>query len=270
MNKVLQDSSASKFVTAIEGNLSSWMPVFSKLGQVYVDNPTGVRRSITDFPVSLFNSVMDTQLAPDQTDAAIQLIISDAKARKVPVLWWIVPSTRPIGLGNHLKEYGFSLDDNDPGMAVDLEKLNEELPKPDRFSIRLAQDDAAWKQWSITMQAGFEISCTDIRTNAWWNMLCQTDPKTVLAYTGMLDDKPVATSLLRLAADAAGIYCVATIPEARRQGIGAWMTLFPLLQARASGYKIGVLFASEMGLGIYRSLGFQEYCKIASYRWVPE
>lgn len=168
-------------------------------------------------------------------------------------------------------EYGFSLDDDDPGMAVELGRLNDALPKIDDFSIRLAQGDTDIKQWSITMQTGFEIpSPNDLIVKAWWNVLHETDSKIMLAYTGFLDDKPVATSLLFLGAGVAGIYAVATIPEARRKGIGAWMTLHPLLQARSSGYKIGVLFASPMGLGVYRSLGFQEYCKIASYRWASE
>lgn len=260
-----------KYVTAIEENLSAWIPVFGKMGQVHENNPAGVRRTMTPYPVSVFNSIMDTRLVPEQTDTAIQCVISDAKAHKVPVLWWVVPSTQPADLGKRLLEYGFSLDGDDPGMAVDLESFHDTLPKIDGFSVRLAQNDTAWNQWSVTLLAGFEIpSPGDMRINAWSNLLHKTDPKIMLAYTGFLDNKPVATSLLFLAAGAAGIYAVSTIPEARRKGIGAWMTLHPLLQARSSGYKTGVLGASAMGLGVYRSLGFQEYCKIVSYRWVSE
>jgi GNAT superfamily N-acetyltransferase len=214
---------------------------------------------------------MDTRLAPEQTDTAIQCVVSDARAHKVPALWWIVPSTQPAGLGERLQEYGFNIDDDDPGMAVELERLNDTLPEIEGFSIRAAHNDSARKQWSVTMQIGFEIpSPGDLRIKAWWNLLRKTDPDMMLAFTGFLDDQPVATSLLFLGAGVAGIYAVATIPEARRKGIGAWMTMHPLLQARARGYKTGVLFASPMGLGVYRSLGFQEYCKISSYRWVPD
>jgi predicted acetyltransferase len=63
----------------------------------------------------------------------------------------------------------------------------------------------------------------------------------------------------------AGIYCVATTPEARGKGIGAEMTLVPLLEARAMGYKIGILQSSKMGEGVYRRLGFGEYGRLASY-----
>jgi ribosomal protein S18 acetylase RimI-like enzyme len=266
-----QDPSQAKYSTAIEENLFAFIPLLGRLGRMEVNAPPGVKRSICDLPISLFNSIMDARLAPSQVDSAIQTILSDAAGRKVPILWWMSPSTRPADLGDHLKDHGFILDDDSPGMAVDLQGLNEDLPKPEGFSIQLAQDETAWRQWSIAVQTAYDASPPkDLNVNAWSSILRQSDPNTVYAFTGSLDDKPVATSLLLLAGGAAGIYAVGTLPEARRKGIGAWMTLHPLLLARSMGFKTGVLFASEMGVGVYRSLGFQEYCRIVAYLWEPE
>lgn len=86
-------------------------------------------------------------------------------------------------------------------------------------------------------------------------------------YVGYLGETPVGTALLFLGADVAGLYSVATVPEARRRGIGQAMTLQPLLDVRAMGYQIGTLNASEMGFGIYARLGFQEYCRLGRYLW---
>lgn len=81
-------------------------------------------------------------------------------------------------------------------------------------------------------------------------------------YLGYLDGKPVATSCLFLGGGAAGMYSVSTVPEARGKGIGAVMTVHPLLDAREMGYRIGTLQSSDMGFKIYQRLGFQHICQI--------
>jgi GNAT superfamily N-acetyltransferase len=70
-----------------------------------------------------------------------------------------------------------------------------------------------------------------------------------------------------MGAGTAGIYFVMTIPEARRQGIGAAITLKALQEARELGFQTGVLGASSMGHSVYKSIGFKEYCRIGIYEW---
>src|SRR3954453_23432877 len=86
MDDIQQDQSFVDFTTAYEANLTAWIPLFGQLGQAYMDNPAGTKRSTTDIPSAMFNSVMDAHLAIEHVDAAIQMIVSDAQARNVPLL----------------------------------------------------------------------------------------------------------------------------------------------------------------------------------------
>ena len=272
MDDILQDLSPTSLVNAIEENLFSWIPLFGRIWEARVHDPPGVKRSISDIPLSLFNSIMDAQLEQEKVDSTIQYIVSDARSRNVPLLWWVGPSTHPADLVKYLGKFGFAVDDASSGMAVALEDLIESLPVPAGFSITHAQDDASWWEWCRTMMVGFEAPAAKVEfaVNSWHYLISRVNPVTTRAYIGWLNGKPVATSLLQLGGGVAGIYAVSTIPEARRKGLGAQVTLYPLLQARALGYKAGILQASEMGFGVYRSLGFQEYCRINSYLWRPK
>jgi ribosomal protein S18 acetylase RimI-like enzyme len=88
-------------------------------------------------------------------------------------------------------------------------------------------------------------------------------------YLALLDGQPVATSQLLLPAGVAGIYNVTCLPEARGQGIGAAVTLAPLVEARRRGYGVAVLQASDLGYSVYRRLGFRDYGRLMEYRLTP-
>jgi GNAT superfamily N-acetyltransferase len=90
------------------------------------------------------------------------------------------------------------------------------------------------------------------------------------SYLALLNGQPVGTSQLFLSAGVAGIYNVTCIPEARGQGIGAALTLAPLLYARDVEYRIGILQASELGYRVYRRLGFQDFGRLSVYLWGDE
>lgn len=268
MSEILQDTSATALIAAIEENLFALIPAFRKWPRAEVHDEAEIKWSITDIPFPLFNSIFRARLVPDKIDATIQSTIAYAKARNVPLLWWTGPATQPQNLGNYLERHGFINAGQEPGMAVELQKLNEDVPILEGLTIQQAGNAEALKQWSRTCAASFGMP--DFAVEAMYDFISCADVKTTLAYLGWLDDKPVAISLLVLAAGVAGIYNVATIPEARRQGIGSIITLVPLREARTRGYRVGILHASEMGVDVYRSLGFREYCKIGHYVWSPE
>jgi GNAT superfamily N-acetyltransferase len=271
MEDRLQDFSPASLVNAIENNLSSWIPVLGLIGESRFNDPPGINRCVSSIALPFFNSIMDARLNPEDVDRTIQLIKTDAEKRHVPVLWWIGPSTRPPELGQQLQSKGFSIDDDEPGMAVDFAMMNENLPMQKGLTIRAVSDDIGCREWAATLAAGFEIPMNkvDYLLESWQKLMRLASEEVVLAFLARLHGKPVATSLLLLGGGAAGIYAVSTIPAARRQGVGAQVTIQPLRYARQNGYKIGVLQASDMGHPVYQAIGFKDYCRITSYVYRP-
>ena len=84
-------------------------------------------------------------------------------------------------------------------------------------------------------------------------------------YLATADGVPVGTSQVFYAAGVPGVYNVAVAEGARGKGLGAALTLQPLLEARAMGYCAGVLQSSDMGLPLYPRLGFAQNCRLDSY-----
>jgi GNAT superfamily N-acetyltransferase len=88
-----------------------------------------------------------------------------------------------------------------------------------------------------------------------------------MSYLAFVHDQPAAVSTIFYRAGVAGIYSVATLKEWRGQGLGAAVTLHPLLDARAKGYRVGTLQSSVMGYKVYQHLGFKEVCRMNHYSW---
>ena len=84
-------------------------------------------------------------------------------------------------------------------------------------------------------------------------------------WIALLDGVPVAAAALFVGAGVAGIYNVATVPEARGRGIGRAVTAAALAEAVARGQHTAVLGASELGYPVYRRLGFRDVSRLRSY-----
>ena len=268
MDTILQDTSTASLIKAILENSLGFLPVFRKWQRAEVHDEAEIKWTLTDLPIPLFNNVFYTRLTPERTDATIQSLIAKARSRNVPLRWLISPITRPADLGERLEKHGFTNTAQVPGMAAILSNLNENLPMPEGFTMKRVTDDETLKQWSRVLARGFEMP--DSSVEIIYDFLHHADKDAMPIYLGLQNGQPVATSQIILEAGVAGVYSVATIPEKRRQGIGGMITLLPLLEARDRGYRVGILHASQMGVGVYRSLGFREYCQIRYYRWSPD
>ena len=160
-------------------------------------------------------------------------------------------------------KHGFEAGGDSPGMAARLDAIVPELPTPGHLQIIPVEDADTLRTWGITILDGFELP--DLYpgfVNLESSLGCQPFYR---RYLGILRGQPVATSALYLGKHVAGIYCVATVPAARKLGIGAAVTLRAMQEARSEGYHLAVLQASQMGRGVYLKLGFQEFSTLYGY-----
>jgi GNAT superfamily N-acetyltransferase len=256
-------------IGAIEANVIEQFPLVSAdLPQIEVHEEPDMLWVITNVPHSYLNCVLRTQLPPDGVDARIKATLAHFKSRQLPMTWRIGPSNQPADLGRRLIAHGLMHIEATIGMAVDLLALKEDLPAPSGLTVERVGDVETLRRWLRPVSVSF--GHPDSVANTLFDVYASSGFGTHLPfrlYIGLLEGEVVAASRLYVGAGVAGIHGVATVPRARRQGIGTAMTLAPLREARSMGCRIGVLRASQMGLGMYRRLGFEEYCRFGIYKW---
>ncbi|MGD2145438.1 MAG: GNAT family N-acetyltransferase [Anaerolineae bacterium] len=267
MNEVLADSSAASLTAAIKANMLKYFRYLSSSPSTELFDSPKLTWFITGVPHPFMNGIFRTQLTPDDADDEIRRTLASFKARQVPFMWWVGSATQPADLGRRLEAHGLAYCEDTPGMAADLLALREDSASPAGLTIQTVGDEDTLAQWVSAAVIGFEMPetgedpCFDLFAGVGFDLPLRN-------YLGLLGGKPVAASQLFLAAGVAGIYYVATVPEARRHGIGTAMTLASLREARAMGYRIGILQSSEMGLRVYGRLGFEEYCTLRYGIWM--
>ena len=275
MSNILSDFSPQILANAVEANMAEQFAYFSRSPLAEVDDAPERLRYLSGIPIPEYNGVLRAQfapdLAPDALTGRIQADVAYFAARCQPFFWWIGPTTTPADLGVHLEASGFAHLGDGPGMAADLHALDENLPQPPGLIIVPVADERTLRDWVEVTGAGYGEP-EPIRQARYdvHRALGLGSDLPLQRYVAYLDGQPVAMSALFLGAGVAGVYEVATAKAARRQGIGAAVTLAPLLRARALGYRIGVLQASEMGTSVYTRLGFRQVCAFALYAWEPK
>lgn len=269
---ILQNLTSPAIEEAIEANLSEEMACFGR-GQ-----PQSELHNTSEL-LWIYagqrgpNAVLYSRFASDDAmyiHAKIDEMLDFYRMRDVDFDWTIGPSTRPTDLATMLERRGFVYSDNTTGMAVDLQALNENIYINPDLSITEIEDLETLKILSTIEMLGFGTSAEmaqkyfDTYANAGFG-----EGMPWHHYIGWLHDEPVAIASLLFHAGVAGIYGVATIPEARRQGVAATMTLHTLREACKQGYRVAILAPTDMSIAIYRRIGFREYCKLLHYEWSP-
>ena len=145
-----------------------------------------------------------------------------------------------------------------PAMAVDIDRLAETTSPPGYDFARIGDGDDG-RAWTDAFAFGYDLPRGLARLFSPECLGADMAPDAQTQFFAIHHNgRFVATSLMYLADGLAGIYCVATLAEARGKGLGAHVTAEPLRIAQRLDYRVGVLQASTAGHPIYLRLGFAD------------
>lgn len=267
-DKILEDSSPQVLAGAIEENAIACCVAWKAWPELKLHEEPDLLWTLSGVPFFLFNNVLRTAFAPDRVEERIGAALAPFRKRGVPMTWWVGPSARPENLTKHLKAEGLEYYGSAAGMALDLDTLGNAPHHSPGLSIEQVLDVESLCLWSEIVNSVYEFP--EFVRKPWVELFSSIGLNPDGAwrhYLARLDGAPVAASSLFLGAGVAGVVNVATLPEFRRRGIGAAITAHPLYEARHAGFRIGTLCSSGMGDGVYRGLGFKEYCRMSVYVW---
>ncbi|MQG77709.1 MAG: GNAT family N-acetyltransferase [SAR202 cluster bacterium] len=275
MNNILQDPSPSALKQVIEANTIESFKTWGKWAKLELQQDPEIAWTASDIPFFLFNVVLglvpQSGITAAESLKTVVNVTSRARTRKLPMGWWVGLTNPDPGLGQLLEDQGWMPAATLTGMAMELQTLAEPASLPPGLTISTVKDGESLETWCQLMTSVSEFP--DFAAEAWLDMYrgmeIVDDPLWSL-YLGSFQGKPVSTSALFLGAGVAGIHGVTTLPDYRGKGIATAMTYPPLLAAREQGYRMGVLFSSEMAIDIYRKIGFQEYGEGDIYMWQPD
>lgn len=286
MTDILRHPSPAQLANSATANLEDLFRAMVRLeGSVLEEGPRLGRHLA--FPTNpMFKGVWNTSLNGADVDATIDETVAWFKTRGAPFFfWWTGPRTKPADLGARLEARGLlSMEGRQkalasgivqsaagaPVMTMDLSLADPGILErvPEGFVIEEVHDARGLEDFKQVFVTTYEIA--EMFGQAWvdatnafgigrspWRM-----------FVGYLGGEPVATNMLFNGGGVASVYAVATVPAAQGRGIGAAITLKPLLLARDEGYRYGSLFSTEVGHPVYLRIGFRDTgARINRYLW---
>ena len=271
MVEIIQIDETDKVVKALEANLFSFFTNFGRTPLGEINESDNLLYFVTGIGSLFYNGVFGAQLQVEEVEEAIAKLIEYFAAKQVPFCWWTSNSTQPADLGKYLEAQGLKYLSKFTGMAMDLSSNLASRSSPKDLEIISVEDRTTLESWLRIGAIGFDIPLELVEDLLLVEESLGFQSDQYIRYLGLWQKTPVATSALYLDAGVAGIYFVATLPEARGKGFATQLVQTALEDAQKLGYQVAILQASAMGKNIYQRIGFQECCPVELYSWqLPE
>jgi GNAT superfamily N-acetyltransferase len=255
----------------LEANLLARFVYLSETAQMRFFVEPEISWFTTDivYPNYLFNTVLRANFAtPEETHAFINGLLYDVQARHTALYWFVGPATQPAQLGDYLKTYRFQHILNIEGMKLDLAELNEAWPGPADFRAARVETLSQLRDFVGVLARNADMPAA--AAEAWFELEAGLGLGEALPwqrYVGWWRGEPVTACSLVSGAGVAGLYQVATLPQARGHGLARAICLTALREARQRGHQTAVLHSTPMAVQVYSQLGFQPVANLDLYLW---
>jgi hypothetical protein len=260
--------SATELAEAADANLVthlSW--VHRRVGGMRVQEDDELVIVDSGLPCDTFNVIARARLTPHTARSRVAAAVAYFRIVSRPFSWWVGPADRPADLGQILLAVGLEVAESELAMAADLDALDESAERPPGLRIERARTPEQVGHYAAINAANWDPPDPAVLR------FCQAAVPVLLAadsplwlYVGYLGDQPVAASELTVGGAVVGLYGISTRAPYRRRGFGTAMTLRPLVDARAAGYRTAVLQAAPDGVGVYARLGFAPTGRYTEYK----
>ncbi|MGA8256693.1 MAG: GNAT family N-acetyltransferase [Nocardioides sp.] len=210
---------------------------------------------VTGLPLPMFNGCIVTR--PDDP-AGVDAAAAWLAQHDLPFSLW-APGGTQLDVDALAAEHGLAREEHPlPGMVLHPVPASPAPPSDLGVERLRAGREADFAQ--VVQAVGLGDDMAALLTSP---AFAQRDD--VDLFVGYLDEAPVGTSIAISSAGAGGVVNVLTVEEARGRGIGTALTWAAVQAGAARGHNTVVLQATQMGLPVYRTMGFTTVVEYAEY-----
>ena len=194
MNHKQAGVSDQALVTAIRTNMCDFFRHVSRSDLKEHFENQQFTRWYTPLPHPWFNGMLSSRPYDEGDDAFIETTIQYFREKGIhSFTWWMEPHLSPPDWEQILPRHGFRFSNDTPGMAIDLNDLNDSLRLPDGFEIRVVNDEESLHGWVKTFINGYGLPShwEPLAFDLWVQLGLDLPMRN---YLGYLNGEPVSTS----------------------------------------------------------------------------
>lgn len=226
----------------------------------------GVSIASANVAFQMFNAAFLSGPVESDADLAQRIVLASLHFERRSQSWaywvcedWMNNRTRKRA-PRLFDQYGLRHSVDLPGMVAER-LLPPEKPLP-RLDIRRVENGPVRDAFCAIGSLCFNVPLT------WFSEVFETAAvwRRFLAWVGYRNTEPVSSAAVVIAAGAAGVYNVATIPGWQRQGYGETIMRHALAEVqREHGIEQTILQSTPAGYRLYQRMGYRPITRVAVY-----